>query len=261
MTPDRGILDRPGPAPDTTLHHGDGPEQLVDLYSPASAPPAWVVLVHGGFWRAAWDRTHLRPLAGALRAQGYGVALLEYARPGMPGGGWPGTLDDAAAGLLAVRRHVGPDVPVVLVGHSAGGHLAVWLLHQDAAAPGPGLSPVAGAVSLAGCLDLTLVAELDLDGGAAADLVGGSPTQVPDRYAAADPALLGRTPYPVVVVHGTADEQVPERVAEAWWEAAATPGRDRMVRLEGVSHFPLIDPEAPAHEVLLDGIEGLLALR
>ncbi|AXH97130.1 alpha/beta hydrolase family protein [Ornithinimicrobium avium] len=262
MSPDRGILDRPGPEPDATLAYGGRPAQLVDLYTAARRTPrAWVVLVHGGFWRAEWDRAHLRPLAGALRARGYGVALVEYARSGMPGGGWPGTFDDVAAALLTVRRHVGGAVPVVLVGHSAGGHLSVWLLHQDAACPGTDLAPVAGAVSLAGCLDLSLVAELGLDDGAAVDLMGGPSTEVPERYAAADPALLGRTPYPVVVVHGTADEQVPEQVADSWWAAAGTPGRDRLVRVEGVGHFPLIDPEDPAHGVLVAGIEGLLDRR
>ncbi len=258
---DRGILDRPAPGPDRTLRYGPGPAQVVDLYLPPAPPPAWVVLVHGGFWRARWDRTHQRPLADALRARGYGVALVEYARTGMPGGGWPGTFDDAAAALLEVRRHAGEEAPVALVGHSAGGHLAAWLLHQDVAAPQPGLAPVAGAVSLAGCLDLTLVAGLGLDDDAAAALLGGSPTEVPDRYAAADPALLGPTPYPLVVVHGTADERVPEGVADAWWRAAATPGRDRTERLEGVGHFPLIDPEAPAHAVLTAHLEALLGPR
>lgn len=258
MRPDRGVLDRPGPAPGASLRYGERPEQVVDLYLPDSAPHAWVALVHGGFWRERWDRTHLRPLAGALRAQGYGVALLEYARSGMPAGGWPGTFEDVAAGLLAVRRHLGAGVPLVLAGHSAGGHLALWLLHQDAAAAAPDLAPVAGAVSLAGCLDLGLVASLGLDEDAAGDLMGGSPAQVPQRYAVADPAALGRTPYPVVVVHGSADEKVPEQVAEAWWQAAGSPGRDRMVRLEGVSHFPLVDPLDPSYEVLLQQIEGLL---
>lgn len=270
MSADRGILDRPGPPPGSTLPYGTAPEQVVDLYLPASPsgpPRAWVVLVHGGFWREEWDRTHLRPLAGALRAQGYGVALVEFARSGMLRGGWPGTFDDVAAAVTEVRRHVagtvehaGPPLPLVLVGHSAGGHLAAWLLHQDAASPDASTC-VVGAVSLAGCLDLSLVARLGLGDGAAVELMGGAPPEVPDRYAAADPALLGPTPYPVVVVQGSDDERVPEEVADAWWEAAATPGRDRLVRLAGVGHFPLIDPETPAFEVLTDQISALLGVR
>lgn len=272
MTGDRSVLDRPAPGPDEVLRHGPAEHQVVDLYLPASRPAGWVVLVHGGFWRAEWDRTHLRPLADALRARGYAVALVEYGRTGMPGGGWPGTFDDVAAALDAVRRHVatrpeartddpGTGPRVALVGHSAGGHLAAWLLHRPEAAPAPSLPEVAGAVSLAGCLDLTAVADARLDDDAAVHLLGGSPTEVPERFAAADPALLGPTPEPLVVVHGEADEQVPVAVAHAWWAAAATPGRDRLVLLEGVGHFPLIDPEAPAFDVLTGELGRLLAPR
>jgi acetyl esterase/lipase len=263
MTADRGILDRPAPEPDLTLRHGSAEHQVVDVYLPAEgAPHAWVVLVHGGFWRAEWDRTHLRPLADALRAKGYAVALVEYARTGMAGGGWPGTFDDVATALETVRDHAaGGGAPVVLVGHSAGGHLAAWLLHRPAAAPAPGRPDVVGAVSLAGCLDLGMVATLGLDDGAAADLLGGSPGEVPDRFAAADPARLGRTPYPLVVVHGTADEQVPLEVARSWWRAAAVPGRDRLVLLDGVGHFPVIDPAAPAFGVLTEQLTRLVAGR
>lgn len=271
MTADRGILDRPAPGPDRVLRHGAAPHQVVDLYLPDDGPVAWVVLVHGGFWRAAWDRAHLRPLADALRAQGYAVALVEYARTGMEGGGWPGTFEDVAAALGTVRDHAaGPDapegrdgrrVPLAIVGHSAGGHLAAWLLHQPAAAPAPDRPDVVGAVSLAGCLDLTMVARLGLDDGAATDLLGGGPGEVPQRFAAADPALLGSTPYPLAAVHGTADEQVPLDVARSWWRAAALPGRDRLVVLEGVGHFPLIDPSAPAFAVLAEQLTWLVGGR
>jgi acetyl esterase/lipase len=268
VTADRGILDRPAPGPDRVLRYGTAEHQVVDLYVPhdeaAGYPAAWVVLVHGGFWRAEWDRTHLRPLADALRSQGYAVALVEYARTGMRGGGWPGTLDDVAAALTAVRDDVATvrgAAPLVLVGHSAGGHLAAWLLHQPAAAATPGRPDVAGAVSLSGCLDLGLVAELGLDDGAAADLLGGGPGEVPDRYGTADPARLGRTPYPLVVVHGTADEQVPVAVAHSWWAAAGSPGRDRLVLLEGVGHFPVIDPSTPAFTVLTAQLRWLVTAR
>lgn len=261
---DRGVLDRPAPPPDQVLRLGDAEHQVIDLYLPAGpAAPAWVVLVHGGFWRAEWDRTHLRPLATALRARGYAVALVEYARTGTAGGGWPGTFDDVAAALAAVRDHAATDrpAPVVLVGHSAGGHLAAWVLHQPAAAPARGRPDVVGAVSLGGCLDLAMVADLGLDDGAAVDLLGGSPAEVPGRYDAADPARLGRTPYPLVVVHGTADEKVPPAVARSWWRSAGTPGRDRLVLLDGVGHFPLIDPDAPAFAALTSQIGWLLDAR
>jgi acetyl esterase/lipase len=248
-TDDRSILQVRGPEPARVVRHGPGPQHLHDLYpGPPGAP--WVVLVHGGFWRPRWDRTHLRPLAGALVEAGYAVALVEYARPGMPGGGWPGTGDDVAAAVAAVRAGAG-DAPVLLVGHSAGGQLALCALHRPEAAG------VAGAVSLAGCLDLALVDELDLDGGAARALLGASPQQRPELWRQADPARLGPALAPVVVVHGDADELVPAQVSRSWWQAAAVPGRDRRVSLPGVGHFGLVDPRTPAFPVLTGALAGL----
>lgn len=253
---DRSALDRPAPPPDRVGSYGPGPEQVYDVYlAPGGDPRAWVVLVHGGFWRAEWDRTHLRPLARALADDGYAVALVEYVRTGMPGGGWPATGEEVAAALGAVRGQEADGLPVVLVGHSAGGHLAVWALHR------PEAEGVAGAVSLAGCLDLRLVHELGLDGGAALDLLAGPPETDPAAWAGADPARLGRTAYPVVVVHGDQDEMVPLEVARSWWERAGTPVRDRLVVLPGVTHFPLIDAEGPHLGLLLTQIEGLLGPR
>lgn len=254
-SPDRGILSSDGPAPARTQAYGPAAHQVYEVHQPVGAPRAWVVLVHGGFWRAQWDRTHLRPLAGALTDQGYAVALVEYVRSGMPGGGWPATGEDVAAALAAVRRAEAGTLPVVLVGHSAGGHLAVWALHR------PEARGVSGAVSLAGCLDLHLVHDLGLDDGAAAALMGSTPQGEPAAWAGADPARLGRTAYPVVVVHGDQDEQVPLQVGRSWWERAGTPDRDQLLVLEGTTHFSLIDPGHAAHATLLAGVQALLDRR
>lgn len=256
-TVDRSVLSAPGPEPARTERYGPAAHQVYEVHRRGSAPPrAWVVLVHGGFWRAEWDRTHLRHLAAALAGQGYAVALVEYARSGMPGGGWAATAADVRAALGAVRaREVGAGTdaaPVVLVGHSAGGHLAVWALHQPEAAG------VRGAVSLAGCLDLHLVASLGLDDDAAGDLLGGPPESDPATWSGADPARRGRAPYPVIAVHGDADEKVPLDVARSWWRQAGVPGRDRLVVLGGVTHFPLIDPGSPCFPVLVAQVEALL---
>lgn len=262
MTADRSVLDRPGPPPARTTSYGALPHQVYEVHEPADGHPrAWVVLVHGGFWRAEWDRTHLRPLAAALCDEGYAVALVEYARSGSAPG-WPATGDDVRAALAAVRREaghgpVGPS-PVVLVGHSAGGHLAVWALHQPEARPAAADAPVRGAVSLAGCLDLHLVHELDLDEGAARDLLGSTPQTDPATWEGADPTRLGRTACPVVAVHGDADEKVPLEVTRSWWRRAATAGRDRLVVLPGVSHFTLIDPGAHSFPTLLAAVQALL---
>lgn len=255
MTADRSVLDREGPLPLRTLAYGPADHQVYELHAPTGEARALLVLVHGGFWRAPWDRTHLRPLAGALVEQGYAVALVEYVRSGMPGGGWPGTGQDVRAALRAVLDGEAGARPVVLVGHSAGGHLAVWALHQPELRSAPALR---GAVSLAGCLDLRLVHELGLDGGAALALMGEEPGTDPAAWAGADPARLGRTAYPVVAVHGEQDEWVPAAVSRSWWQRAGTPGRDRLVLRPEDSHFTLIDPGAAGFPALVAQIEGLL---
>src|SRR5690606_5506800 len=146
-----------GPAPSRTVPYGPAPHQVYEVHQPAGDPRAWVVLIHGGFWRAEWDRVHLRPLAASLTEEGYAVALVEYVRSGMPGGGWPATGAAVARAVTTVGRVEAGRRPVVLVGHSAGGHLAVWALHQVASGAAALVPGLAGAVSLAGCLDLDLV--------------------------------------------------------------------------------------------------------
>lgn len=136
----RDVLTRPAPPPDHVLRYGPGPDQVADVRLPpgpgvgsAGAAPVLVLLLHGGFWRAAYDRTHLGPLAAALAAENFVVCTPEFCRTGQPGGGWPGTFDDVAAavdrlpGLVrsALRGAAGPE-QVILAGHSAGGHLALW---------------------------------------------------------------------------------------------------------------------------------------
>ena len=249
---DRSVLDRTGPEPARTVPYGPAPHQVYEVHAPPSPPRGWVILVHGGFWRAEWDRTHQRPLAGALVRDGYALALVEYVRPGMPGGGWPATGEDLAAAVAAVVRDEVAGAPVVLVGHSAGGHLAVWALHR------PEAEGVHGAVSLAGCLDLHLVHEEGLGDGAALNLMGAAPRAEPEAWAGADPARRGRTPYPVVVLHGDQDQRVPVAISLSWWDRAGTPGRDRWTVLPGAGHFSLIDPDAPAYATLLESVEDLL---
>ncbi|MGI8948757.1 MAG: alpha/beta hydrolase family protein [Ornithinimicrobium sp.] len=238
MAESREVLTRSARAPDRVEAFGEHEHQVYDVYEPPTAASGTcVVLVHGGFWRAEHDRRHLYPMAAALAEQGHRVVLVEYRRTGMPGGGWPTTGLDVATAVQTVRdRECRPGLPVVLVGHSAGGHLALWLLHQPAGAG------VAGAVSLAGCLDLALVRHLGLGDEAVADLMHGIPDSRQDIHRAADPARLGPAPAPVTALHGDADQIVPVAVSRSWWEQAARPGRDRLSVLDDVGHFALVDP-------------------
>jgi acetyl esterase/lipase len=250
------VLHRPAPPPDLTVPYGALPEHVIDLRLPPRLPAPLVVLVHGGFWRPAFDRAHLGPVAHALAAAGYVVAVPEYRRAGMAPVGWTGTFDDIAAALDRVaqiaERH-GADISShTWAGHSAGGHLVLWA----AARPGlPADSPWRGpcaathVVSLAGCNSLRLCAEWNLDSGAAVNLLGGGPDEVPERYAVADPAALPSPAVPVTLVHGTEDDRVPLAMSQAF-----TAGR--LIEIAGAGHFDLIDPQSFAWPVVLSVLGG-----
>lgn len=192
MPDSREVLTRPAPPPDLTLPYGPHPDHVIDVRLPAGASGPLVVMLHGGFWRSAYDRTHTGPLTSALAAAGYVVATPEFRRTGQEGGGWPGTFADVAAALDAVPGLLAPYAsdPPVVVGHSAGGHLALWAASRPEARMG-------AVVSLAGCADLVMCSTLDLDDRATDLLLGGTPDSVPDRYALADPARLPTPAVPV----------------------------------------------------------------
>lgn len=249
----REVLRRPASAPDAVLRYGDGPEQLIDVRLPAGRRGRMVVLLHGGFWRSAYDRVQVRPMADGLAAAGFVVAVPEFARTGA-GGGWPSTFDDVTLAVSRLPALVGGlDEPVttvgrpLLTGHSAGGHLALWCAGTMV------LQAYAGVVALAPVADLAEAYRLDLDGGAVADLLGGSPDEVPDRYAAADPCRLPPPVVPVRVVHGTDDAQVPVRLSRHY---AVRTGAE-LRELSGVEHFGLIDPLSRAWPDVLDAVRSV----
>jgi acetyl esterase/lipase len=245
------VLDRVAPPPSRTAAYGPDPAQVYDVRLPLGAQRATgVVVVHGGFWRAEFDRVHAGSQAQAFADAAYPTAILEYRRTGMPGGGWPGTGEDIAAAVAAVRAD--PKLPdrLVLVGHSAGGHLVVWAASQ------PWAHGLAGVVSLAGVVDLRLAAELGLGSGAVDAFMGATPSEDPEAYAAADPAVL--TPVvPVVLVHGGDDEVVPLGVSESYLHRQGSGARHRGVTLravEGCGHFGLIDPGHPGFREVLAAV-------
>jgi acetyl esterase/lipase len=252
----REILTRPAPSPDDVISYGPGPEQVADLWLPAqpgipSSGAPLIVLLHGGFWRAAFDRMHARPLAAALAAEGYAVCVPEYRRTGQEGGGWPGTFDDVASavdvlpGLAAAAGRVSAAAPV-LAGHSAGGHLALWAAARTGLPAGSrwhSEALVGGVVALAAVSNLTDCAEQDLGSGAAVALMGGRPGEWPDRYAVADPALLLPGAVPVRLVHGEIDDIVPCGMSVAYAERVVGSGGDASCEvLPGLGHFEVIDP-------------------
>lgn len=237
---DRSVLDLPAPGPDVVLRYSELPEHVVDVRFGAAgaAGRPLVVLVHGGFWRPAYDRVHLRRLTDALAAAGWTTAAIEYRRvPGRP----DDTVDDVAAALAAL-----PGAPelagrtdgrLVLAGHSAGGHLAL----QVAAG---GRSPaLAGVVALAPVADLRLAEELELDGDAVRAFLGEPASARPDL----DPVRQPAPRAPVTVLHGTGDTLVPLEVGRSY---TATHPTARLVTVDG-GHFVVIDPRGTAWPDLL----------
>ncbi|HEV2634895.1 MAG TPA: alpha/beta hydrolase [Actinocrinis sp.] len=273
----RDVLTRPAAPPDHTATYGPDPDQIVDIWRPrhsatdlgGTGPGApLAVVIHGGFWRAEYDRIHSRPMADALADAGYAVAVPEYRRAGSPGGGgWPGTFDDIAAVLDAVGALAAPfgadPARTGWVGHSAGGHLALWAAARHrlpAGSPWRTDRPAAaGVVSLAGCTSLALSHAWGEGGGAAANLLGGSPERFPERYAAADPAALLPSGAEVVLVHGTQDQQVRLEMSRQYAKMAGEAGDTvTYVELPGSDHFDLIDPLSAAWPSVLDAIASVV---
>ena len=190
------------------------------------------VLVHGGFWRARYDRSLMRPLAEDLAARGWLAWNLEFRRLDA-GGGWPQTFDDVRAGMAAAPRR-----PTAVVGHSAGGQLALLA----------GAHGLAGAVvSQAGVADMAEADRLGIGGGVTRRFAGGDP--------AADPIRHAPTGTPTLLVHGTDDDTVPAALSERYARKA---GAEATLALrEGEGHFEHLDPASGAWQVVMDWIERL----
>lgn len=250
------VLTRPAMPPDRVIGYGDDPEQIIDVRSATSEPDAPVViLLHGGFWRAKYDRVHTRPMADDLAGRGYVVCTPEYRRLGQPGGGYPGTFDDVAAAVDAIMGDLPAAGGVVLLGHSAGGHLALWsaLRHRlPVTSPWHASLKIQGVVPLAGISDLGWGIDAGIGGGACSDLLDGRLTLLPET----DPIRL--LPYDrgrLVLVHGTEDVQVPIEISRrfAERERSAT-----LVELEGLDHFELIDPLSPGWPSVVEAIRSIV---
>jgi len=246
------LLDQAPPEADKRIPYGDAPEHFADLRIPAgSGPFPAVAFIHGGFWRARYDLTHAGHVCAALTAAGFATWNLEYRRIGNEGGGWPGTFQDVAAGMrrlfeVTPEHEIDPE-RIVVMGHSAGGHLATWAaglgrVPKESPISGEPL-PVRAAVSLAGVVDLREARRLRLSEDVVRELMGGTPDEVPDRYAAGSPAELIPLGVPQVLIHGAADDIVPLSISREYAQAATAAGDDvTLLALPNTDHFAVIDP-------------------
>jgi len=223
------LLDRPT----RRLRYGPHRDQQAELFLPGGdAPLALVVVLHGGWWQARRTRTKLytRPLCANLVRHGFAALNGEYRRTG-GGGGWPATFDDARA-LVALAREQPEAARVAVLGHSAGGHLALY-----AAAEGG----VEAVVALAAASDLEA-----RPGPETYALMGGAPDAVPDRYALGNPIRRVPLGVPALLVHGTADETVPPQRSRDFATAARAAGDDVTLVEPDADHRQVIDPRHPA---------------
>jgi acetyl esterase/lipase len=241
---DRSVLTRPSPPPDEVLRYGPEPEHVADVRfarSGSSAKPL-VFHIHGGFWRPETDRSHTAPTGAALAESGWTFVAIEYRRvPGHP----KSTTEDVLRALSSLPAMVGShDGRVLVTGHSAGGHLALW---TAALRPIPAL---AGALGLAPVADLHLAHDLHLGNDATLAFLGDHPNGFPDL----DPRRMATPEIPVAIVHGNDDQIVPISLAQSYVD---THHGARIVAVAGAGHFAVIDPTSNAWPAVLSELERL----
>ncbi|CAB5074362.1 unannotated protein [freshwater metagenome] len=229
MSEDRSVFELPTRQPDSTLVYGEDPSQIADIFGSPKSPA--LVLIHGGYWRPQYDRVHVRPLAGALADAGYFVISLEYRRiPGNP----DAMVADVAAAIAAI-----PAESVTLIGHSAGGHLALWAAAN--------VSKVRKVVALAPVSDLQMTEDLHLDEGAATDFLGCPASTRTDL----DPMYLEYGDVEVLVVQGDCDIRVPVEMNRKF---AMHQPQVKYQEHPGIGHFEVIDPTSSIWLELIQSI-------
>lgn len=246
------VLGLPVVQADVRLSYGRDDHQVGDLYLPSGAGPhPLVVLLHGGCWRARVDRSYLGGFAQNLTEDGLAVWNLEYRRVG-GGGGWPETFQDVAAGtdfLPEIAAEHRLDLSrCVAVGHSAGGHLGLWLagrrrLPATSALYRPNPLKLKGVISLAGIPDLAEALAQEICQDMVKQLLGGRPDEMPGRFRDGAPAALLPLGVPQILINGTHDHVVPAAYIERYARAAALAGDDvRLEILPDTGHFEIVVP-------------------
>jgi len=258
------VLSRPAPPADLRLAYGHDPNQFFDLRLPAhrqaSKALPLVINIHGGFWRARYNLDHAGHLCAALTTKGVATANLEYRRVGNEGGAWPGTFSDIrdAFKYLAQNsaRHNFDRGKIVVMGHSAGGQLALCLAAHE--------PEVTSVVSLAGVVDLRRAYELHLSNDAVVEFLRGTPSEVPDHYSEADPMQLSIPHARQWLIHGAHDDTIPPSFSRDY--AAAKRARSgnekedvRFVEVTEADHFDVIDPQSAAWKAVEQTVLQLLA--
>jgi len=239
------ILALPPPPADARVAYGTDPQQFGDVRLPKTKGSCPIVMnIHGGFWRAKYDLAHAGHLCAALTARGLATWNIEYRRVGDPGGGWPGTFEDIRNAYRFLpqlaKRYNADSTKALVMGHSAGGQLALCLAAHDPSAK--------NVISLAGVVNLQQAWELHLGNNAVVDFLGGTPKEVPEHYREADPMQLSINRATTQwLIQGAADDVVPSYFSRTYAEQKKQKGEDvHYSEISTAGHFELIDPHSTA---------------
>jgi len=243
------LLSRPVPPYDLRVAYGSDPNQFIDLRFPADKSKASPVVmnIHGGYWRAKYNLDHAGHLCAALTSQGMATANVEYRRVGNDGGAWPGTFADIRSAyqflVQNAKKHQLDSKNLVVMGHSAGGQLALCLAAHERS--------VTRVISLAGVVDLRQAYELHLSNDAVVEFLRGTPSAVPDHYREANPMQLSIPQARQWLILAPGDENVPPKLSRDYVAAKQKRhGGQRedvhLLEISGADHFDLIDPKSGA---------------
>jgi acetyl esterase/lipase len=263
----RNILSRPESPADHRISYGKDPQQFGELRLPkGTGPHPIAIIIHGGCWMAEYGLSYMGHLSAALAEAGVATWNIEYRRIGNAGGGWPGTFQDVAQGtdyLRTLAKTYPLDLSrVVALGHSAGGHLALWLAARKRL-PNDSQLYQNDPLQLRGIVPLAAVTDLRKTGTACDELIGklmgGTAADLASQYNQASPIELLPLGIKQTVIQGETDSIVPLSMAIDYAQAAKEKGDDlKLVVLEKTGHFELIDPKSPAWARVRDEVLELL---
>src|SRR5690606_18675134 len=237
------VLEQQTKSLDKIVSYGETSSHIIAVWEAAREAKADVLWIHGGCWLSDFDASHTNALSTALSDQGYNVYSIEYRRTGDTGGGWPTTYNDVQAALDKVQQQRHSERPLLVSGHSAGGHLALLLASANQ-------QRIDGVIGLAAITDIERYAkgsnscEQVTD-----DFMGGTPTELASDYNAANPRQQHAHPM-TVLLHGSEDAIVSPDYMTLIDNAEA-------YLVEGAGHFDWVHPQTPAFAKFLEILEQL----